>query len=55
MAQKEFVKPDYGKKKMIRSENKEITKYESKKKVDKKDYDLIKYFGDKIDFSTIPD
>ena len=55
MAQKQFVKPDYGKKKMIRYNVPPVAKYEFKKKVDKKDYDLMKYLGDKIDFNSIVD
>ena len=51
MAQKQFVKPDYGKKKMLRYEKPSISKYEFEKKIDKTDYDMIKYFGDKVDFS----
>lgn len=55
MAKKELVRAEPGKKKMIRSNVPAIEKYQTKKKTDKKDYDLIKYFGDQVDFSNIPD
>ena len=51
MANKQFVKPDYGKKKMLRHDKPSIAKYQFEKKIDKKDYDMIKYFGDKVDFT----
>ena len=40
---------------MIRYNVPPVAKYEFKKKVDKKDYDLMKYLGDKIDFNSIVD
>ena len=40
---------------MIRVDKPPIAKYEFKKKIDKKDQDLLKYFGDKIDFNQIKD
>lgn len=54
MAKKDAVKADFGKKKMLRHSRPEHQKYvETSKKV-KIDLDLLKYFGDEIDFSKIP-
>jgi len=46
MAKKELVRAEPGKIKMVRSNVPDHAKYQEKKKVDRKDRDVIKYFGD---------
>ena len=55
MAKKEAVKRDYGRKKMLRYNVPEHIKQVQKVKKVKVDVDLLRYFGDDIDFSQIPD
>lgn len=55
MAKKESVRAEPGKIKMVRSNVPDHAKYQEKKKVDRKDRDVIKYFGDQVDLSLIPD
>jgi hypothetical protein len=55
MAKKELVRAEPGKIKMIRSNVPYHAKYQEKKKVDKIDRDVIKYFGADVDLSLIPD
>ena len=55
MAKKDAVRADHGKKKMLRHSRPEHQKYvETSKKV-KIDLDMLKYFGDEVDFSKIPE
>ena len=55
MAKKELVIPVYGKKRMVRHNAPAIAKYKFIKKVENKDQDLMKYFGDDVDFTEIKD
>ena len=55
MAKKELVRAEPGKIKMNRSNVPDHAKYQEKKKVDKKDRDVLKYFGADVDLSLIPD
>ena len=55
MARKDLVRPDFGKKKMLRENVPEHRKYVAKTNNVKKDLDLIKYLGDDLDFSQIPE
>jgi hypothetical protein len=55
MAKKELVRAEPGKIKMIRSNVPDHAKYQEKKKVDRKDRDVIKYFGDEVDLALIAD
>lgn len=55
MARKELVRAEAGKRKMIRSNVPDHARYQEKKKIDRKDRDVIKYFGDDVDLSLIPD
>ena len=54
MAKKDAVRPDHGKKKMIRENVPEHRNQERKKKKVHKDVDFLKYFGDEIDLSQVP-
>ena len=55
MAKKDAVKRDFGRKKMLRYNVPEHIKQVQKVKKVKVDVDLLRYFGDDIDFSQIPD
>jgi hypothetical protein len=55
MAKKELIMADFGKKKMLRANIPEHKKYVSKHKKVKQDLDFVKYFGDDVDFSNIPE
>lgn len=55
MAKKDAVKRDFGRKKMLRYNVPEHIKQVQKVKKVKVDVDLLRYFGDDIDFSQIQD
>ena len=55
MAKKDFVKPVFGKKRMVRHNAPAIAKYKVNKKVENKDEDMMKYLGDDVDFTKIKD
>ena len=55
MAKKDAIHADFGKKKMLRENVPEHRKYVAKSKKVKKDLDVLKYFGNDIDLTAIPE
>lgn len=55
MAKKEAIHADFGKKKMLRESMPQHKKYVQKSKKVKQDVDFVKYFGDDVDFTQIPE
>lgn len=54
MAKKDAVRADFGKKKMLRENVPEHRLVQTTKKKVHKDLDFLKYFGDEIDLSQVP-